>query len=174
MNLADGLSQAYTTKWSFVNSFKVQMIFPDALLEAANWENFDNELLQLNIISVDTSQFTNAHIEQFVADKWVIHNGRDEVYRFTMGFRDQNQMELYKKFLKMYKATRLEYFDDVKIEVRLYKEADWGGESITKIIDFEDVLIENVSQIQFSNITENQIAEFSVGFKATGYYTPLN
>ena len=169
MNLANGITQAYQTKWSFVNSFKVDLILPSTLLYEADWTDYDNEQLQLNIVSIDTTQFTNSTIEAYVADKWVTHNGRDEMYRFTMTFRDQNQMELYKKFVKMYRATRLEYFDDVKITIDIYKEADWGNEVMSKLLTFENVLIESVSQIQFSNNTENQIAEFSVGFKSTKY-----
>lgn len=173
MNLANGITQAYQTKWSFVNSFRVNLYFPPALLEAADWTDYDNDLLQLNIVSIDTPEFTNSTIEAYVADKWVTHNGRDEMYRFTITFRDQNQMELYKKFVKMYRATRLEYFDDVKIIIDIYKDADWGNEQSNKVITIDEALIENVSQVQFNNTTENQIAEFSVGFKATAYHIPI-
>lgn len=167
MNFADSIKQAHDTKWSYVNTFGVYFQFPDKLLEAANWRNFNNEKIQLNIISIDTPQFTNTPIEVFVANKWVIHNGRDELYRFTITFRDADQLDLYGKFLKMYHASKEQYFDDAKCYVGIFKDEDWIGEIPNKpIIDFGSALIENVSQVQFSNNTENQIVEFSVGFKA--------
>jgi hypothetical protein len=39
------------------------------------------------------------------------------------------------------------------------------GEMDKKLFDFKGVMIESVSQLQFSNNTENQIAEFTVQLK---------
>lgn len=167
MNFAESIKQAYETKWSYVNSFSVYFRFPPKLLEAAGWYNFSPEKLQLHIISIDTPQYTNAPIEVFVGNKWLIQNGRDELYRFTVTFRDHDQLDLYTKFSKMYHATREQYYDDAKCFVKIFKDADWIGEYENKpLIEFQGAIIENISQVQFSNNTENQIAEFSVGFKA--------
>lgn len=167
MNLYDGIAQAYNRKWSFINTFKVQFLFADRLKEVSGWEDEDDTLIQLNIISIDTPQLTNQPYEIFQADEWRIHNGRDELYRFTVTFRDESQLKYYKKFVSMYTDSKLSYFDDIKSMILLYKEADWKGEDDTVLYTYENVLIENVSQIQFNNTTENQVAEFSVGFKFT-------
>ena len=167
MNFMDTIKQVYDTKWSYINTFGVYFNFPDILLKMADWTDYDNDKLQVHIISVDTPQYTNSPIESFVANKWALHNGRDQVYRFTVTFRDSDQMNLYKKFSKMYHASREQYFDDVKCFVGLYKTADWKQDTdYNYIFHSESVMIENVSQVQFNNNTENQIAEFSVGFKA--------
>ena len=167
MNFADTIKQAYDTKWSYINTFSVNMLFPPKLLEAAQWTDFDQNNIQLHVISIDLPQYTNSPIELFVANKWVIHNGRDELYKFTITFRDSDQMDLYRKFVKMYHATREQYYDDSKIQIGIYKDEDWVGETPNKpLAQYAGAMIENVSQVQFSNNTENQIVEFSVGFKA--------
>jgi len=169
MSLANSLQQAYETRWSYINTFKVIFGFSDFLLKNVGWTNFDNDDIQLNIISIDTPEFTNTQIEVFQADEWRIHNGRDELYRFSVTFRDKNQMELYNKFIQMYKVQRLSYFDEIKSTVTIEKEADWLNEKDRTLLSMRDVLIENVSKVQFSNSTEAQIAEFSVGFKCTRF-----
>jgi hypothetical protein len=169
MNFANGLVQAYDRKWSFINSFKVEFHFDAAEGEylplSSLWEGVDQDKLQLNIISVNTPQFTNTPIEIFNGNRWRIHNGRDELYRFTMTFRDSNQLELYRRWVTSYEMTRLGYFDQVKFTVILSKDADYFGEEDKKLYEYNNVMIESVSQIDFNNTTENQVAEFQVGFK---------
>lgn len=169
MKLADGVTKAYEEKWSFVNTFTFDMQVPNEETKAkVGWTDQILRDLNLNVISVDTPQFTNQPIEVFVANKWRIHNGRDELYRFSVTFRDKDQLTLYRAFVKHYNETRADYFDNVKLVINLSKDADWFGEQENKqLFEFGDVIIESVSQIQFNNTTENQIAEFTVNFKST-------
>jgi len=172
MNLANSISKAYKTKWSYINSFNVEFIFNPynssvhRLLKAANIQKWKNDDIQLHIISVDTPTLTNSPIEVFQADQWRIHNGRDEVYRFSITFRDKDQLYWYRAFQRMYTAQRLSYFDEVKFNVKISKDPDWSGQVLTPILLLEDCLIESISALSFNNTTENQVAEFSVGFKS--------
>lgn len=168
MNFADGLKAAYETKWSFINTFNVQFVFNEfGLKDSIGWNESDARYVNLNIVSIDTPQFTNQPIEQFVANKWVIGNGRDELYRFSITFRDSDSMDLYRKFVSLYQITRENYFDYAKFIVILTKEGDWYNEQDKKLLTLNETIVESVSQLQFNNTTESQIAEFTVNFKCT-------
>jgi len=164
MSFANKLIDAYNTKWSFINTFTVVFVLPTKFSEYSDlFRDID-----LHIINVDTPQFTNQPVEVFFGNKWNIHNGRDELYRFSITFRDKNQMELYAAFVKMYHSTREDFFDNVKMTVSILKDRDWKDEDLLKSFStYEDVIIESVSQLQFNNTTEDQIAEFTVNFKTT-------
>lgn len=167
MDFAKGLTRAYETKWAYVNTFTVDISFADNIASAIGWTTEYKRNINLNIISIDTPQFSNQPIEVYVGDRWKMHNGRDELYRFSITFRDQDQLTLYRKFVKAYLMQRTEYFDHTKAQILLIKDNDYiisetGGQNL---FDFQDVLIDNVSQIQFNNTTETQIAEFTVQFK---------
>ena len=166
MKFADGLLKAYETKWSFVNTFTVQFHIPDTLKKASGWnDEIDGRDINLHIVNINTPQFTNQNIETFIANRWVMHNGRDELYRFEVTFRDKDQMSLYRKFLRMYQATREDYFDNVKMAIQLMKDGDYYSEINDTMFYFDETLIDSISQLQFSNDTENQVAEFTVAFK---------
>ena len=171
MEFAKGLLQAYDKKWSYVNTFTVQFqlgpltkrLYPDTA-------NLEREEINLNIISVDTPQFTNQNIEVYIGDQWKIHNGRDEMYRFSITFRDEAQMSLYKQFVKMYQLQKTAYFDQIKMTITIYKDADYHNETNKIVFNLTESMIDSVSQVQFNTTSENQIAEFTVQFKCT---TPI-
>ena len=94
--LADAITDAYNRRWSMINTFTVEIHLPSYLRGKVG--SFDEDI-NLNIVSVTTPDFTNDPIEVFVANRWVIQNGKDSLYRFTITFRDHNQMSLYKKFM---------------------------------------------------------------------------
>lgn len=164
VNFADGLIQAYKTKWSYINTFHVEIEFAGPVAKIAKWANVKDKL-NLAVVSVNTPQFTNSPIEAFVAGKWRIHTGKDELYTFEITFRDFDQMKLYESFYTAYMFQKYNYFNDVKSTVTIWKDADHYGETQNKLFEFKDSIISSVSQLQFSNNTENQIAEFSVTFK---------
>lgn len=171
MDFAKGLLKAYETKWSFINTFKVQIQWAPDIAGFIGWNGkADEENINLNIISIDTPQLSNSNIESYVGDKWRLHNGRDEVYRFSITFRDQDQLKYYKMFSTAYLFQKARYFNDVKMIITLFKEGDYFDEGDVQIYDFHDVMIDSVSQVQFNNTTEAQIAEFTVQFKCA---TPL-
>ncbi len=165
MDFSKAISKAYETKWSYINTFTVHMYFEPKIAEFIGWSQSDETDINLNIISINTPQLTNSPVEMYVGDRWKIHNGRDELYKFSITFRDQNQLDLYKKFTKAYFYQKTHYFDDIKMTISLYKDADYVDEVSSKIYSFEETMIDSISQIDFNNTTEAQIAEFTVEFK---------
>lgn len=172
MSFAQNIKKIYDTKWSYINTFDVRLFnLNEKTKSLIGWDNQDfGADLSLYVVSVDTPQFSNQPIEVFVANKWVIGNGRDELYRFSITFRDHEQMKLYRKFIELYQRTREDYFDHVKFTIQLVKDSDYFGQKEQTLFNFENTIVESVSQLQFSNNTENQIAEFTVNFKTT---TPI-
>ena len=165
MDFRAGLSRAYNTKWSYINTFTVEFLFSDSMIALANWSQDEIRDINIHIKSISTPPYTNQPIEAYIGDKWYSHNGRNEMWRFTVSFRDSDKLRLYRKFLTMYMEQKDNYFDEVKTGVKLYKDADYADEGSSLVFDFADSMIESVSQVQFSNETEAQIAEFDVEFK---------
>ena len=160
--LSDAIIDAYQRNWSMVNTFTVEIHTPKYLTNMGI--NF-NESINLNIKTISTPDFTNNPIEAFIANRWIIQNGADSRYTFNITFQDQDQMTLYKKFMKLYILTKENYFDDVALTIIVNKDADWNAEDDKQFIVLSGSLIESISNVQFSNDTENQIAEFTVNFK---------
>ena len=165
MDFRTGLARAYDTKWSYINTFTVEFLFTDYITKEAKWTQEDIQNINIHIKSISTPTYTNQPIEAYIGDKWHIQNGRNEMWRFTISFRDSDKLRLYRKFLLMYQAQKDNYFDDVKTGIKLYKDADYADENSSLVFDFAESMVESVSQVQFSNETEAQIAEFDVEFK---------
>lgn len=163
MNLDRAVVDAYNRQWSMVNTFTVEFHMPPALIDLVG-QFYDD--INLNIISVTTPDFTNDPIESFIANRWFIQNGKDTLYRFSMTFRDHDQMSLYRRFMKIYNYAKENYFDDIAMTIIISKDGDWHNEEDKILMTLEGTLVEAVSNISFSNDTESQIAEFTVSFKS--------
>ena len=170
MKLSDGIQAAYNKRWSMINTFSVTIDLPPKLEEKIKSNLRISQVFgrdtDIHIISFTTPDFTNQSIESYISDKWVIHNGRDELYRFSATFRDSENMLLYKKFFHIYEESKENYFDECKLTITLKKESDWHDQGDSIFFVYEDTMIESISNVSFSNDTENQIAEFSVNFKS--------
>ena len=160
--LDQAIIDAYDTKWSMANSFTVEIHLSDYLVgEVGQFE----ENINLNVVSLTTPDFNNTPIEVFAANRWIIHNGADAMYRFSMTFRDQDQMDLYRKFWTIYQLSKEQFFDAVSFVVHVTKDADWEHETDLVIMSFWGTMVENISNLSFAQGTEGQIAEFTVAFK---------
>lgn len=164
--LSDAINDAYSRKWSMINTFTIDISMDHPDLPKMVGGPFKEDI-NLNIVSHDTPDFTNEPIEVFVANRWVIQNGRDALYRFTITFRDEDQMKLYKKFMAIYNISKETWFDTLAMTITVSKDADWFGETGRKFVTYGGCMVESVSNLSFSNDTENQIAEFTVSFKCT-------
>ena len=162
MKLADAVRAAYQRKWSVTNNFTVQFVLKGAV--SASVAEFKEDI-NLSIVSIKTPDVTNNGIEFFIGNEWRIHNGNDNLYKFSITFRDYNQMELYQKFMRLYSVTKISYFDDVAIDVILYKDPDWSSEEQIQIIRLEDSMIDGISNLDFNNTVDSEVAEFTVEFK---------
>jgi len=174
-NFSSIINKAYKEKWSFINSFRAEFHINNSTKLGKFWSKSDDENINMFIVSFSTPQFTNQNIENFYGNQWHIHNGRDELYKFSITFRDSDQMKLYRKFVRMYIETKHHYFDDVKFDMVIYKANDYAdGNGEMKLLDLKEILIDSVSQLDFNNTTEAQIAEFTIEFKARTVESPYN
>lgn len=166
MKLSEAVNKAYEKNWTKINNFSVHLNIknPD-FARLIGWED-DEVGFNLSLKSIDTPQYTNNPIEVFTGNEWRYNNGRDEMFRFTMTFRDFDQMKMYSRFVQMYNISKDNYFDNIKLGVTIYLDDEFNVNRKV-LLDVSDALIENVSQLQFDHTTENQIAEFSVGFKCS-------
>jgi hypothetical protein len=171
MKLFEGIEYAYNRKWSMANTFTVQLHLGSFLTDTVG--KFEDDL-NISVVSFTTPDFNNTPIEAYIANKWIIANGRDELKRFSITFKDHSQMALYRKFLQIYEYTKERYFDDVAMTVILLKDADYYNEYDLPIINFDDTIIESVSNLALSNDTEAQIAEFTVSFKCVTARPTIN
>lgn len=121
--------------------------------------------LDIHVVKMSTPEFNNQGIESFVANKWRIHNGYDQLYRFTMTFRDHENLALYKRFYEIYEESKHNYFDIVSFKITLRKEADWHGQSDEPFFEYEGTMIEALGSVTFDNTNESQVVEFDVNFK---------
>lgn len=165
MKLKDGITKAYETHWSMINTFTVEFQFGKNLNMKKLLKTKLDDTINLHIVSLTTPDFQNTPIETFIGNKWRVQNGRDELYKFSITFRDKDQMRIYKSFFNLYKETKEQYFDNCCFSVIIYKDADYYNESNRKFMELNGSIVESVSQLQFSNDTQNQIAEFTVNFK---------
>ena len=169
MSLNSVMTNIRNTNWAKINNFEVDITFLNSkLLKAFGIPASElPDILKTCLVSVDTTGFTNQPIEEFIGYKWTFNNTRDELYRFSMTFRDFDDMVLYKAFVKMYRRTKGLYPAESKINIKVSTGIEYENDKVTQLIEYEDAMIESVSQLQFNNTTENQIAEFSVSFKCS-------
>lgn len=144
------------------NTFSVQIEMPPKLI--SKFGDFDRDI-DLHILSIQTPDFQNSGIEAFVLDRYFIQNSIDALHTFSITFRDHNNMALYRKFVNIYKYIKNHYFDDVALNIILTKEEDWNGQGDEILMTLEGTLIDSVSNLDFGNESENEIANFTVNFK---------
>lgn len=167
MTLSTAITKAYELKWSFVNSFHVEFDFKPDKFGKMPFFQFTQDDLNMTIVSLNTPELSNSPIDVWIADRWRTQNARDNLYRFSITFRDVSQMILYTEWTKMYMNTRNQYFDNQCMKITVTKDADWVSQGPRKIMELDNTIIESISQISFSNNTQNEIAEFTVNFRCT-------
>jgi hypothetical protein len=159
----------YGMSWTRNNNFSIKIAHKDENFakKFIKWDIGSTFAQKLNaaLINITTPDFTNQPIEEWVGANWRYHNGRDELYRFTMTFRDYDQMHLYKEFLKWYQMQKMNYFDKIAAKITITLDAEYNV-SETDFLIFDDCMIESLSNATFDHNTENQITEFSVTFKS--------
>jgi len=171
LQLSKIINTVNSTRWTQINNFYINIHFspgangvgPINFAKMCGWDTVTNEVLNASLISTTTPQFQNATVKQYVQYEWRFHQGRDELYRFSMTFRDSDQMHLYNVFKTLYLKGKQQYYDNIKMNIDIMADNAFGVKA-TPIYKTSTAIIESVSQLQFSHNTENQIAEFTVNF----------
>lgn len=154
MNLDKMVILAYEKNWTKINNFTIQLI------DNAGDQTFTDDELNIGLISVDVPPKNVMPLETYLGGKWYFTNGRADLVRPVLTFRDYNGMSLYKKFNTLFELSLYNYSDDCKMTLQV--QLDQPNGAPVKFLEMNDVLIENVSQLSFNTTTPNQIAEFSV------------
>jgi uncharacterized membrane protein len=177
LKISDAINIIQDKKWTKINNFNVTINFDEAepgedhgpidFARMCGWtsNNITNDDVNASLISVTTPQYQNQTINQYVSYEWRFHQGRDDLYRFSMTFRDYDQMKLYNLFRKLYIKGKGQYYNKIKMNIKVNLAEDYGVREIP-VFQTSTAIIENVSQLQFSHNTENQVAEFAVNFIA--------
>lgn len=167
-DFANSVVNIMKSKWSYSNTYTVEINFSEKMKTKIKW-NDDTYGKNINdyIVSVNTPDFSNTPIEIYVGGQYRIQNGKNELYRFSITFRDLDQMTLYRKFLTAYRTQKHWYFDDGKMSVNLIKDRDYYKENDRQLLFLGDCFIEGVSNLDINNNNESQVAEFTVKFKST-------
>ena len=199
MKLTDAIQAVYQIPFDRANSFEVYFAWNYKMLNNPNapadtlyydneakgtgnvlaWSPKDNERLSLHLKDLQLPQVGAAQLNSWVGNRWAHNYGLPDQYKFSMTFRDSNQLEFYKMFTTQFREQAYRYFDDYTFNVFISKDSDYGDRyhndttglerdswRASPLMSLKRCSIENVSQLSFSNETENQIVEFTVAFVA--------
>lgn len=158
MNLDAMVSKAYSTNWTKINNYTIQI--HDNKINAGLFSKLGDEMLNLALKSVTLPPLNQQGYEVFVGGSWHYANGRPDLARVELTFRDYDYFKLYKAFVSVFESAVGAYPGDCFLKVQI--DLDKPDGTTEKFAILKNCLIENVSQLQFSTDTENQIAEFSV------------
>jgi hypothetical protein len=157
MNLEKMIKLAYEKDWTKINNFTISIAGRGNVKVPLDVD------LNLALISVTSPPLNSNPLEVFMGGQWYFTNGRADMARVTLTFRDFNKMSLYKSFVNMFELSLGDYPEKNYISIRIKLDDDTLDSS--SLMLFTELLIENVSELSFNNTTENQIAEFSVTFR---------
>lgn len=174
--MALGLNKAVTNaqrvQWSITSNFYVEMHPVEQLItETVGWsaesEEFNN-IIQLSIKNVDLPQHTADLIEKMIAGYWHISRNEDELFVFSVTFRDLWGGSLYRMFKNIWNLGKQLYpnYSTFYIKVVLTHGAN-GSEPV--VFETPDAFLTSISQVQLSH-ENNEIMEFTVEFKTNEPY----
>lgn len=175
MRLSDAIVKAHEKNWSFTNTFSIQIhVDGNSQLKGLQFLELKDEI-NMHIASVDLPDIQGTQIEEFVVDRFRLGISADQPYRFSINFIDYNQMEIWRSFIEGYNRTKENYFDNIKLSVKIFKEPDVTLNSeegdLVHLITFKEAMIESVGRFSLSNEDEAQIQKFSIQFKSSVYDT---
>lgn len=170
MNLEQMITVAYNTKWTKINDFSINFNINSSAAagKEANGNNLmnifsnigiDEVMLNLALISCEVPPLNIQSHETYLGGRWFYTNGKPDMAKVTLTFRDYNELKIYTTFAKIFENSLGQFTDQHKMSLQVFLDSDEGRK---QVFQFNDAIIENVSQLSFSNTTENQIAEFSV------------
>lgn len=160
MRLETMIAKAYVAKWDKINDFTVMI----ANQGGRDKEFYNQEKFNLSLISIDVAPLNAASFDVFMGHRWYYGNGRADMARITMTFRSNDAFDLYKVFARRFESLQVDYPYNNYLQIKVLQDVP-TNEGTKLFTTFNNTIIENISQIQFSNTTENQIAEFTVTLK---------
>lgn len=166
VSLPAALNNILNKQWTRINDFYTQFVFPSG----THIKTIPDADLQVALKSITLPAYTQQSIEVYTGGQWMVANGRPDLFRIECTFRDYkgsyggvaSDFVLYRGFVDLFEKTLGDYKDNCYVSLNILTGEDGSSPALAK---FNDLLIENVSQINFDNTIEDQIAEFSVTFR---------
>jgi hypothetical protein len=162
MNLDKMVKLAYDTQWTKVNHFTIDMHIEQEAYSGLLPLDIQ-PMLNLALTSCTAPALSVTPMENYLGGKWFYANGHPEMAKITLTFRDYDHMTLYKMFTTIYEFSISTYASDLFMTLHISTDRSEGDP--LKFMTFNNMLIEQISEVSFSNSTENQIAEFSITLK---------
>ena len=158
ISLPTAISAIINTNWTRINDYYAMFVFPTG----RSIKQISDDRINFALKSLTVPAYTQSSIEVYTGGDWMIANGHPDLAKIECTFRDFDDFTLYKGFVDLFEYTLANY-KDLSYSSLSVGIGDLKNNTI--IHNFDQLLIENVSQLNFDNSTEDQIAEFSVTFR---------
>lgn len=160
MNLSQAFNKIISTKWTMTNNFKAHFQG-----EHGGLFDFLPEHGEINIVNYNLDSLTAEEQNLFTAGRHLSILGAEEIHTCSMKIRDQDQLKIYKNFIKIWRNQIYKYYDEYKFSVVIIKEPDYPGESEKTVLTAKECYLYNVGNLSLDNEQENQIFEFDIQIK---------
>jgi hypothetical protein len=126
-----------------------------------------NEVLNIALKSVAMVTYSDASVETYVGDHYVISRGREDIKEITLTFNDYGSMTLYKAFENFYRLSQNSYPVEQYFTIILHHDNGKKAPKTVKrtTITLSDCIMTALSATEFSHSVQSEIMDFSVGFK---------
>jgi hypothetical protein len=147
------------TNWDLTDDF--EFILTNEFLSKNSVEIFNNEILAKAVVSVEVPVLTSQEMDVVFAGVRRTNVRMQELFRFTVRFRDFDKGIIRKYFTTLFIAQQYLYFDDVKsnIVIKLGNKTMFGS---------ENCFISQISAVTYDH-NNTGISEFDVTFVSTSY-----
>ena len=124
----------------------------------------DNNDLNTALKSIALAPFTDQSIETYVDGRYFLARGRDDMKEVAITFNDFGGLKLYKTFYELYQKVQGYYLNEQMWTITITHINSYDGVNETDIT-FRDCLLTNITDLSYNHSAQNEILDFSVGFK---------
>jgi len=143
------------TNWTLTDDF--EFVFNNGLIPISNLnitQGTPEDAISSAIISVDIPELTAAESDVVAGGERRMNVRMQELFRFSLRFRDRDALKLRRYFEKIWMAQQYEYFETIKSSIEIKNKG-------VLIFGTFDAMITGISSITFDNNT-TAIAEFTL------------
>lgn len=181
--MADAKSIVYNTFWANPSYFKLNDLSLIIAVNDAEGFNFfasnkgftnKKDIINTALLNATTANITSQPIEEWIGGAWVYTNGRPELLQLELTFRDNENMEIYRSFTRLYKLLRNKFPDEIKWSIHLLSTTtevnNQGKETkdkqyYTSVCEQRNAILTSISQVSYAKDNPDSFATFTVTFK---------
>ena len=161
MNISDLSNNINSKNWTLTDNFTIQI---DNDIQG---NRITQEDWNISTISVSLPELSAGESEAILGGEYRLNSKIQDLFRFTITFRDYDQLKIRSYFENKFILQQLEYPDAISTNIRIDYVEDYGKSEGIKIFE-TSALITNISGTTFNN-SESNIQEFTVSFSSTSY-----